>query len=308
VTGREAGSTGTQARVAGAPAVIRRRSALLVALVVCAVALIATGCGSSGTTEVSGTGIGWGTLDDSPPLADGGGGPGPQVMAEVTLPDGGVPTVPQPTVPAAPTATVLSATESARAPATSTPPPPVLAAPSVGATGPLPAVQLPEAVPGGARAVERLATDAQRAVASQALGRIRFDWRTVLAGWQVRFLPGRTGLRGSTFPDTKVIEVYVRRGDDAASLSHVIAHEMGHAVDVSRLGDAQRSAWSAARGYGASVPWFPTADGARDYATGAGDWAESFARWQTGVGWYSELGPPPDALQTVLMAQLAGLA
>jgi hypothetical protein len=277
-------------------------------LVVCAVALAATGCGSSRTTEVSGGSIGWGTLDDSPPLIAADGGPAPQVMAEVTLPDGGVPTVPQPTVPTAPTATVLSETRSAPPPATSAPPPPVLAAPSAGSTGPLPSVQVPESVPGGARAVERLDTDAQRALASRALGRIRFDWRTVLGGWQIRFLPGRKGLRGSTFPDTKVIEVYVRPRDDVATLSHVIAHEMGHAVDVSRLGDVQRDAWRAARGYGASVPWFPTADGARDYATGAGDWAESFARWQTGVGWYSELGPPPDAFQVVLMAQLSGVA
>jgi hypothetical protein len=219
-------------------------------------------------------------------------------MAEVTTPDGAVPTVPQPSVPeGAPLATEPAS-----------PPPAVLAAPVGTGTVPATVPSVPESVPGGARAVERLDDDAERAVASKALGRIRFDWKADLPGWQIRFLPGRAGLRGLTFPDQHVIEVYVRSSDRPEGLSHVIAHEMGHAVDVSRLGDAEHAIWKQARRISASVPWFPGASGAQDYATGAGDWAESFAWWQTGVGWYSQLGPPPDAAQMALMARLSGLA
>jgi hypothetical protein len=292
----------TAARDAGAFA---RRVRSAAAVGVAAFLLLAVAaCGSGGTTEVSGgPGTEWEALGEvpAPTLPDG--SPAPQVMAEVTLPDGAVPTVPQPAVPVvAPPTTVPSA------PAPTAPTPSVLASPAPGASGPLPSVQLPPSLPGGAQAVERLGDDALRSVAARALSRVRFDWRSVLAGWQVRFLPGRKGLRGSTFPDARVIEVYVRSSDDVAGLSHVIAHEMGHAVDVSRLGDVQRAAWKAARGVDANAAWFPAGDGASDYASPAGDWAESFARWQTGVGWYSQVGPPPTPVQTALMASLAGLA
>ena len=281
------------------------RLSLAVLVVIGAVLVLPAACGApSNTSEVAGP-IGWGTIADplEPIPAGSDGGPAPQVMAEVTLPDGGVPTVPQPSVPQAPPPTIV-------APPADTPPetaPPVLAAPSA-ATGTLPSIQVPEVVPGGARALERLDSDAQRTVASKALGRIRFDWKSNLTGWQIRFLPGRAGLRGSTFPDEQVIEVYVRDSDRPEGLSHVIAHEMGHAIDVSRLGTVERETWKLARGIPSSVPWFPGVSGATDYSTGAGDWAESFASWQSGVGWYSQLGPPPDVVQTALLAQLSGLA
>ncbi len=281
---------GRSRAVAGRPALG------LLALVVTAVVL-AAGCGTHDSTSEVGS-FGWGTLDDSPGAAAADGAPGPQVMSEVTYPDGAVPTVPQPAVPPAEEPTTVPVV----------PPPAVLAAPAGSEATPAPAPAAPEVVPGGARAMERLDSDAARTLASRALGRIRFDWKTALPGWQIRFLPGRAGLRGSTFPEQQVIEVYVRSSDRVDGLAHVIAHEMGHAIDVSRLGDLQHRLWYQARGIPASVPWFPGGSGARDYATGAGDWAESFARWQTGVGWYSELGPPPDVAQTAVMAELAGLA
>lgn len=284
---------------------VRRRPtwrAAVVALVVTMLwALVPAACATRGDTAEVGN-IGWGALDDDSPGAQVADAPGPQVMSEVTLPDGAVPSVPQAQVPpgASPTTTPPPTAPAAPAPA-------VLAAPSGTGDGPTPSVALPPSVPGGARAMERLGSDSARKVASQALGRIRFDWKAQLPGWQIRFLPGRAGLRGSTFPDQHVIEVYVRSDDRPDGLSHVIAHEMGHAVDVSRLGPVQHELWMRARGIPDSVPWFPGASSARDYATGAGDWAESFASWQSGVGWYSELGPPPDAVQVALMAQLAGL-
>jgi len=145
-------------------------------------------------------------------------------------------------------------------------------------------------------------------VAASALARIPLDWRAVLPGWQLRFLPGRVGVRGATYPDRKVIEIYVRSGDSPAEVAHVLAHELGHAVDVSRLDPTRRAAWSVSRGIDPAASWYPAGSASVDFATPAGDWAESFARWQTGVGWFSRLGPPPDVAQTALIAQLAGLA
>lgn len=271
------------------------RAALLVLVALVGAALLS--CSASRTAEVSGREVPdpvWGvvgTADDSPDglvadpsAASGPDGPEPQVMAEVTLPDGAVPTLPQPGVPAA--VATPDATGS-RSPATA---PPTTAA-----------------APGSSdRAVERLGSDDLRDRAARALGRIRYDWRSRLPGWQVRFLPGRPGLRGSTFPRERVVEVYVRGNQSVTDVAHVIAHELGHAVDVSLLADADRAAWLAARGVDPGTTWFPGESGVTDFSTGAGDFAESFAHWQVGDQWYSRLGPPPDAATTALLVSLAG--
>ncbi|MFZ4517025.1 MAG: hypothetical protein ACOYOP_01455 [Microthrixaceae bacterium] len=271
-----------------------RRAALVVLVALVGAALLS--CGASRTAEVSGSGMPdpvWGvvgTADDSPDglVADPSAtsdpdGPEPQVMAEVTLPDGAVPTLPQPGVPAA------------------------VATPDAGGTrAPAAAPPTTADAPGTSdRAVERLGSEELRDRAARALGRIRYDWRSRLPGWQVRFLPGRDGLRGSTFPRDRVIEVYVRRNQSVTDVAHVIAHELGHAVDVSLLTDADRAAWLAARGVDPGTTWFPGESGVTDFSTGAGDFAESFAHWQVGDQWYSRLGPPPDAATTGFLASLA---
>jgi hypothetical protein len=235
----------------------------LLAVVLSAAVVIGGAC-SATTTELSAAPDGY--PDQAPD-----GYPEPQVMAEVTLPDGAVPSVPQPVVPVI---TVPPATSVA---------------------------------PADDRAVQQLASLAAIQTSSRALGLLRFDWRALLPGWQIRFLPGRSGIRGATFPDSKVIEIYVRSSDGPDDLAHVVAHELGHALDVTRLDDAKRQVWRATRGIAPGVPWFPSGSGAPDYSTAAGDWAESFAHWQVGAGWYSKLGKPPTPAQTAVMAQLAGL-
>jgi hypothetical protein len=105
------------------------------------------------------------------------------------------------------------------------------------------------------------------------------------------------------------VEVFVRGGDTPEVLAHVIAHELGHAVDVTYLNDAQRAAWLSARGVGRGAVWFPGQSGVSDFATGAGDFAESFAWVHGPVGhWSGELGPPPTLIQAGLMAALSGTA
>ncbi|MDA3040088.1 MAG: hypothetical protein O3C27_11275 [Actinomycetota bacterium] len=137
----------------------------------------------------------------------------------------------------------------------------------------------------------------------EALELITYDWRDKLSDWSIVFAPGREGVLGLTYVDDKTIEVFVRDDQTAALLAHVIAHEMGHAVDVTLNSSDERERWQEARDIG-SAPWWPD-DGATDFLTGAGDFAESFAAWQVGSGDFrSKLAGPPNAAQLGLLAEL----
>jgi hypothetical protein len=142
-------------------------------------------------------------------------------------------------------------------------------------------------------------------VVAAALSLVRYDWAARLPGWELRFLEGRRGVRGLTYTQRRVIEVFVRPGDTPVGLAHVVAHELGHAVDLTLLTPLERDLWRQGRGQGPGTVWFPGAPGQSDFATGAGDFAEAFA-WLHGPGgqWSGELGPPPSAAQAVLMAVL----
>jgi hypothetical protein len=219
--------------------------------------------------------------------------PSPELAPSTTAPVTTVPppstdtTVPPTTVPPeppAPPTTVAPPTTEA---------PAAVAMPSAAALSPL-----------AARAVEGLSNEASRQVASDALGLIAYDWQGSLPGWELRFLDPRPGYRGLTYPDERVVEVYVRQGDTPYVLAHVIAHELGHAVDVTWFDGADRARWTAARQLGAGTTWFVDSGGA-DFASGAGDFAESFAYWQVGPpAWFGELAPPPTVEQLQVLISL----
>jgi hypothetical protein len=286
----------------------RSARALISVCVAAGMVLVGAACAPTGTDELgNGTGGTAGAAAGAPspdgyPSQEPDGYPSPQVMAEVTLPDGSVATVPQPEVPL-----VTQPPSAAAAPAVPAVPdaPPAIGSPDAAPTGRAPATSA--VAPADDRAVQKLSSAAAVAASSKALGLLRIDWRGLLPGWQIRFLPGRAGIRGATFPDTSVIEIYVRASDTPNDLAHVIAHELGHAVDVSRFSDADRSAWKAARGIALDASWFPSGAGAADYLTPAGDWAESFASWLVGSGWFSKLGPPPNVAQKAVVAALSGV-
>lgn len=143
-----------------------------------------------------------------------------------------------------------------------------------------------------------------RALADATVARISYPWEEQLRGWVVAFLPARDGLRGLTLPDSRRIEIYVRVADTPETLARVLAHEFGHAVDVTRNDVRDRQAWRAARGAAASVPWWPS-DAAADFATLAGDFAEAFATWQTGAASESTAAGPLTDEQLALLASLA---
>ena len=139
---------------------------------------------------------------------------------------------------------------------------------------------------------------------NQALGQINYPWAEFLPGWSVSFHDERKGVYGYTLVNERRIEVYVRPDQSEEFLAHVIAHEIGHAVDVTLNSPSERTEWQQARGI-QGAPWWP-GDGASDFATGAGDFAESFAAWQVGpTSFRSKLAPAPDAAQVGVLEKLA---
>ena len=170
-----------------------------------------------------------------------------------------------PALPSAPVARPVSDTT------TTTPPP---AAPSAAA---------PDTAPGF-----------EQRLGAAALARISYPWARL--GYSITFLGPRSGLLGGTLPGTHSILLFVRPGEDVSLLAHVIAHEIGHAVDKTYNTGARRQRWLELRGVSVSTPWF-TCDRCADFTTGAGDFAETFAVWQVGPPDHSRVAPAPPPAQ-----------
>ena len=195
-----------------------------------------------------------------------------------------VSTLPAPTSTAAPTITAPPVT-----------PPTTTAVPATA----VPATAVP------APAAPATTAEALRA---QVLSQIAFPWEDVLPGWRIEFLPSRPGYRGSTFPDRQLIQIYQRSNLTVADYVHVTAHELGHAIDVTLLDDADHERWNETRGRAADAAWW-VASGADDFSSGAGDWAECFAWSQLPSGrFYSRVGGPPTGDQLAVMADIVAAA
>ncbi len=215
-----------------------------------------------------------------------------------------------------PSPTQAAAAETTTSVAPTTAPPPAAVPTTVAPTtvAPTTVAPAPTAPPrtapppstGRNQALQRLSSPDSIQLAAQAMSLVHFDWVARLPGWQLRFLDGRSGYRGLTFPDRRVIEVYVRDGDTPQQLAHVVAHELGHAVDVTHLSEVDRGTWRAARGFGPSTIWFAQGAGASDFATAAGDFAESFAWIHAPTGhWYGQLSAPPDLGESAVLAVIS---
>lgn len=125
----------------------------------------------------------------------------------------------------------------------------------------------PAASSAGSAASRRALVDSARALVDVSPADLRY--RLVVRG-------PRDAIRGATDTKLRTITLYVRAGDAAHRVAHDLAHEIGHAYDAERLSFVQRIAWLRARGAPAAG-WFPGGR-ASDYSTGAGDFAEVFAR------------------------------
>jgi len=141
-------------------------------------------------------------------------------------------------------------------------------------------------------------------VGTEALGLVRYDWRSRFGDWEVVFEGAREGLRALTFPRERRIEVFVRPSDTPTSIHRVLAHEIGHLVDVEANSDADRERWRRQRGLGDAVSWWPS-ESEPDFATGAGDFAEAFAVWETGVISHSTVAQQPNEADLDLLEELA---
>ncbi len=103
-------------------------------------------------------------------------------------------------------------------------------------------------------------------------------------GYPVTFKPAKKGFYGLTKPREQTIDIYVRdcTTESDALLRHVVAHEIGHALDKTVLTDGQRSAWLATRGIAVRTTWYGC-NRCTDFGTPAGDFAEVYAQWRRGA-------------------------
>lgn len=116
-------------------------------------------------------------------------------------------------------------------------------------------------------------------VGAAAEATIDYDFRSVLTGWQIGYADDHPDFLGVTLSADKSITVHVARDASAENVAAVLMHEVGHAIDLEMLDDAQRAEWAEMR----SMPltWWP-GDGLSDFAVGAGDFAEAVSALTTG--------------------------
>ena len=147
------------------------------------------------------------------------------------------------------------------------------------------------------------ASTPEAAAGARALTLVTYPWRKMLPGWRIVFLPPRKGYLALTYRLERRIEVYVRSDRSDEAIAHDIAHELGHAVDVTFNDDATRAEFLRLRNLTPTTSWW-ACNGCGDLQTGAGDFAESFALYAAPrFRFYSELGEVPDVAQVAAIAE-----
>ena len=136
--------------------------------------------------------------------------------------------------------------------------------------------------------------------AQAALAMITVPWERL--NYSLVFMAPRRGYRAMTIPNQRRIEIYLRPNDPPRLVAYDIAHELGHAIDLTFNTKASRQKWMAIRGIDPSMVWFGC-DACSDFKTPAGDFAESFAYLLLGPGHFaSKLAPPPSPEQVSALA------
>jgi hypothetical protein len=177
---------------------------------------------------------------------------------------------------------------------------------TVPATAPEPAPPRPTDHPSrsaNAGAVQQDPATTVEARINAAMALVDYPWRQL--GYRILFESAQPGMQGRTSPRRLgTIEIYVRPSVSANDLAHVIAHEIGHAVDLVYGNDQRRSLWLQLRGVGPQA-WFPCSM-CDDFSTPAGDFAETFAYWQLHDYSRSRLAPLPTPAQLSQLAPMFG--
>jgi hypothetical protein len=159
-----------------------------------------------------------------------------------------------------------------------------------------PLVATPTAAPSGVRS-DAVASEIGEAAESA----ITYPWRDFLPGWSIAYLDGDV-VSGNTNVPTQTISVWLPADASAGYVSEVLAHEIGHAIDVSYLSDLDRGRWLEARGI-PDADWWPS-EAASDFDVGAGDFAEAVAAWLTGSPSDSVIGGSLTSEQLELVGEL----
>ena len=134
---------------------------------------------------------------------------------------------------------------------------------------------------------------------ASALAMITFPWQTL--HYEITFMPPQQGVRAMIFEREHRIEVYARPLDDAHHVAYDIAHELGHAIDMTLNNAETRRRWMIMRGIDPATPWFGC-NRCTDFSTPAGDFAETFALFLLGPGHFSgRIAPPPTEEQLVTL-------
>ncbi len=157
----------------------------------------------------------------------------------------------------------------------------------------------------GADSATRFETDRAFTIGDEALTLITYDWQRRLPEWRIDFVEGDTRIAGYTWSHERRIEVFIRGDATPAGVARILAHELGHAVDVTYNSSDERLTWLEQRNAEPDTPWWPSS-GAADFETGAGDFAESFAVWLIGPDDYrSRVAPAPTQTDLALLERLA---
>ncbi len=160
---------------------------------------------------------------------------------------------------------------------------------------PLPAATLGTPLPDPDRAAASPET-----AGAAALDTIPFDWEQLLPGWSIEFAGYHEELLGGTSWQEQHITIWIRPEQSVGQIRHVLAHEIGHALDVTYFDEPIRSRWMARRGFPPGEDWWPRS-GENDYASPAGDLAETIATWVNGTDhWAGTAAEPTDADVTLL--------
>jgi hypothetical protein len=136
-----------------------------------------------------------------------------------------------------------------------------------------------------------------------ALRLVRLDLDSTFSGWTIAFKAPRSGYLGLTLVKQRRVEIYLRSGRSVEGIAHDLAHELGHAADVTFNDNDDRALYLINRGLAETTPWW-TCNSCGDLQVGAGDFAETFAVL---VGpkfkFYSEVGPRPSPAQIAAIAE-----
>lgn len=130
---------------------------------------------------------------------------------------------------------------------------------------------------------------------NEAISLVEYPWQEVIPDWQIVLRPSRTGYLAQTFLGQQRIEVYIRLNISSSEWAGIITHEIGHAVDSRYNTWDRRDEYGRIRGIGGQ--WY-ACSGCTDFATGSGDYAESFSyRFSPPHQWRSRMGSPPNSAQ-----------